>query len=52
MNAYDFETYRPNWAWKIQLGMAVRMQDAGVSGADKVCQSYRTVHQRTHKQTA
>ena len=24
---------RHNWAWKIQLGLAVRMQDAGVSRA-------------------
>ena len=27
-------TSRPNWAWESQLGLAVRMQDAGVSGAD------------------
>ena len=26
-------TSRPNWAWESQLGLAVRMQDAGVSGA-------------------
>ena len=26
-------TSRPNWAWECQLGLAVRMQDAGVSGA-------------------
>ena len=26
-------TSRPNWAWEGQLGLAVTMQDAGVSGA-------------------
>ena len=26
-------TSRPNWAWESQLGLAVRLQDAGVSGA-------------------
>ena len=26
-------TSRPIWAWEGQLGLAVRMQDAGVSGA-------------------
>ena len=28
-------TSKPNWAWKIQLRLAVRMQDAGVSGAGR-----------------
>ena len=32
-NAYRLPTSRPNWAWEVHLGLAVRMQDAGVSGA-------------------
>ena len=29
----EFVSSWSNWAWEIQLGLAVRMQDAGVSGA-------------------
>ena len=29
----EFVSSWSNWAWEIQLGQAVRMQDAGVSGA-------------------
>ena len=33
---YVYWTSRPIWAWEGQLGLAVTMQDAGVSGAGKV----------------
>ena len=32
----EFVSSWSNWAWEIQLGLAVRMQDAGVSGAGHV----------------